>query len=381
MEEVLAKGLPGRGHTVTFLMQTNAATHEVSRQPWHAAEVWALPGRGRATPLARVLNVLAKPRQVSQAARQLPRPDVIYIRNDYQLAFWAFRQRRKTGAPVIFQYSFPSATAQTGSLAARLGAAFQTRLLKAVARRADHLLPISEWMQAELVAQGLPAARMTPFPLGVDASLDPAVLDPAGLRAELGLGSAPTAIYFGSMHPLRRLDFLLCVWSQVVARHPTARLLMVGGQPQEVATLQTQADEMGLGASVIFTGRVPRLAVPRYIAAADVGLSPIPPIPVYVVSSPTKLAETLGLGRPVVANDIPEQELLLRQSSGGLCVPYEETAFAEATLTLLADPQRARQMGAAGQTYMRRERSYQGMTEQLEALCQRLLAQRRGTAT
>lgn len=376
MEEVLAKGLPERGHRVTFLMQTNQPALDITRHDWHAAEVRALPGHGRATFWARLRNVTSKPFQVSRAARQLPQPDAIFIRNDFLLAFWAFGQRRKYGMPVIFQYSFPAATAQTASWSARLSAAVQTHLLKRVARRADQVLPISEWMKDELAALGIPMEKMTPFPLGVDAMLDSDGQDSASLRAALGLGEAPTAIYFGSLHPLRGLNFLLRVWAQVVAQRPAARLLMVGGQPEEVTTLQQQAAALGLAERVVFTGRVPRLEVPRYIAAAHVGISPIPPIPVYVVSSPTKLAETLGMARPVVANDIPEQKLLIEQSGGGVCVPYEESAFAAAIVSLLDDPLQARQMGLAGQAFIRRERSYQGMTVKLEALCEELV--RRG---
>jgi glycosyltransferase involved in cell wall biosynthesis len=376
MEEVLAKGLPGRGHRVDFLMQTDGPAREMTQHTWHAAQVWALPGRGRRTALARLGNVLAKPGQAGRAARGLPRPDILYIRNDFLLAFWAFGQRRRVGAPVVFQYSFPAATAQSAGFSSRLGAAVQFRLLRVVARRADHLLPISEWMKQDLAAKDLPAAKMTPFPLGVDASLDPERISGAAVRARLGLGDAPTAIYFGSMHPLRGLDFLLRAWAQVQAALPDARLLMVGGQPEEVEALKRQAAEMGLAQSVVFTGRVPRLDVPEYIAAAQVGVSPIPPIPVYLISSPTKLAETLGMARPAVANDIPEQRLLTEQSGGGLCVPYEEGAFATALLELLRDPERARRMGQAGYNTIRRERSYQAMTERLEALFERLVAER-----
>lgn len=381
MEEVLAKNLPGRGHRVNFLMQTDGLAREMTRHTWHAAQVWALPGRGRRTALDRIVNVLAKPGQVGRAARGLPRPDIIYIRNDFLLAFWAFRQRRKHGIPVVFQYSFPAATAQRDSLSSQLGAAVQFLLLRAVARRADHLLPISEWMKQELAAKGLPGEKMTPFPLGVDASLDPERINGAVVRARLGLGDAPTAIYFGSMHPLRGLDFLLRAWTQVQAALPAARLLMVGGQPEEVENLKRQAAELGLAQSMVFTGRVPRLDVPQYIAAAQVGLSPIPPIPVYLISSPTKLAETLGMARPVVANDIPEQRMLIELSGGGLGVPYEEGAFAAAILELLRDPERARRMGQAGYNSIRRERSYLAMTERLERLFERLLAERRTAST
>lgn len=218
MGEVLAKGLPERGHRVTVMLQSDARRGEVEKLPWHGAEAWVLPGRGRATAFARLANVVSKPLQVSRAFRELAKPDVIFIRNDFLLEFWAFGLRRRHGTPVVFQYSFPAATAARQSITARFSAAFQRVLLRAVVMRSDHVLPISEWMKAELVGWGLPGEKMTPFPLGVDGGLNLERSTGGRVRSALGLADAPTAIYFGSMHPLRGLDFLLRAWAQVAAQ-------------------------------------------------------------------------------------------------------------------------------------------------------------------
>jgi glycosyltransferase involved in cell wall biosynthesis len=76
------------------------------------------------------------------------------------------------------------------------------------------------------------------------------------------------------------------------------------------------------------------------------------------VSSPTKLVEYLALGIPSVANDIPDQKLVIEQSGAGLCVPMEAGAFAAATLQLLNDPELARQFAMRGPTYVKTHRTY-----------------------
>jgi glycosyltransferase involved in cell wall biosynthesis len=124
---------------------------------------------------------------------------------------------------------------------------------------------------------------------------------------------------------------------------------------------------------VVFTGQQPRSQIPAYIAAADVGVSPIRPIPLYAMSSPTKLVEMMGMACPVVANDILEQEALLARSGGGLCVPYEPAAFAEGVLWLLKHPDEARAMGRKGAAYVAEHRSLQVLADVIEDVYYRLL--------
>lgn len=372
IEEVLAKGFPSRGHQVSFFIQASSRNNALKQLEWHSGRVWVLPSLGRDARIARLFNFLVKPFLVLQAFKALQdrygAPDIIYIRNDFALSFLAFMIRRFKGTRVVFQYSFPSATPQNTAWGTRLNAYLQQLTLKKIIRWADYVFPISEWMKAELVKQGLAEEKMTAFPLGVDADL---VVDQTAVekvRMRLGLEGVPTAIYFGSMHPLRNLNFLLRVWAEVIHRLPQAKLIMLGGEQAQREVLIAQAKDLTLANSIIFVERVPRTHVPTYVAAADIGLSPIPPIPVYIISSPTKLVETLGVARPVVANDIPEQKQVLEESGGGICVPYAEEAFIEGILQLFNNPILAMRMGRCGYEYVRNKRSYQAMTSEMERI-------------
>ena len=104
---------------------------------------------------------------------------------------------------------------------------------------------------------------------------------------------------------------------------------------------------------------------------ADVCVSPFFPTPVLQSASPTKLVEYLALGKPVVANDHPEQRRVIEESGGGICVPYAETAFASAIVHLLQNPAQAREMGERGRLYVRTHRAYPVIADAVE---QRLLA-------
>ena len=66
----------------------------------------------------------------------------------------------------------------------------------------------------------------------------------------------------------------------------------------------------------------------------------------------------MALGLPVVANDHPEQRLVLEQSRAGECVAYDEQAFADAILRIINDPAAAAAMGARGRAYVEQHRNY-----------------------
>jgi glycosyltransferase involved in cell wall biosynthesis len=68
------------------------------------------------------------------------------------------------------------------------------------------------------------------------------------------------------------------------------------------------------------------------------------------------------LGVPVVCNDNPDQEKLIRESGAGLCVPYTSEAFAEAVLKILGnkykdDEENTRMLSSIN--YVKAQRSYE----------------------
>jgi glycosyltransferase involved in cell wall biosynthesis len=87
------------------------------------------------------------------------------------------------------------------------------------------------------------------------------------------------------------------------------------------------------------------------------------------------------MGKAVVANDHPEQRLVLEQSGAGLCVPWSEEAFASAIAELLRSPARRHELGERGRDYATRHRSYEviavAVEESLAALVATTHVQRR----
>ena len=74
----------------------------------------------------------------------------------------------------------------------------------------------------------------------------------------------------------------------------------------------------------------------------------------------------MAMGKAMVANEHPEQKVVISESKAGICVRYEEDAFAEAILHLLRNPKKTKEMGIRGRTYVSKKRNYGQLAKQVE---------------
>jgi glycosyltransferase involved in cell wall biosynthesis len=158
------------------------------------------------------------------------------------------------------------------------------------------------------------------------------------------------------------------VLARVRAQIPQAKLYLVGkGEaPEDEEFLAQEARRAGVLAAVVFVGQLPQQEALLHVQDADVCVSPFYPTPILNSTSPTKLVEYMSMGKAVVANTHPEQQLLIEESGCGYCVPYEEQAFADAIIKLLQSPELTRAMGERGRSYVVEHRGYSRIADGVE---------------
>jgi glycosyltransferase involved in cell wall biosynthesis len=151
-------------------------------------------------------------------------------------------------------------------------------------------------------------------------------------------------VYAGSFVALQALDLLLDAIPGVLSQIPNTMFLLVGGTDPEIATLQSQAARLGITAHIVLQRSLAQAAIPAYLAAADVLVSPR----VQGINSPGKLLDYLASGRPVVAtNTLVHNQLLTDKSA--ILTPPTAAGLAAGLLVALTDPSRVAEVttGAA----------------------------------
>ena len=210
------------------------------------------------------------------------------------------------------------------------------RMDKYCARRADHLICITEVIAGETErAYGVPRDRMTVVHNGVDLH---AFREAASLRDEtrdrLGLDGL-TVLYAGRLVPHKGVGDLLEAMAGLDAQ------LLVVGDGSSRADLEARARELGVRAT--FTGFVDHGEVPAHYAAADIVCYPSLYEPLGNV-----VLEAMAAGRPIVATDAGGLGEVYEPGTGALVPPGDVAALRDALSLLVEDGGARRAAGAKG---------------------------------
>jgi glycosyltransferase involved in cell wall biosynthesis len=300
--------------------------------------------------------------------------DIVQVREGVIEGLIAIYLKKIYGIPFSFQYTFLAPEADI--YAFRRGIArypiiyyirgrINQRILIWIMSKADLVLPVSEKMKMDLMKKGISQEKMMIFPMGVNTSLSPKKVSGAHIREMFKLNSSPAIIYVGTMAKSRELDFLLRVIAKVKEKKQDVKLLMVGDGDDRLR-LEELSNSLGIEDNVIFAGQILRSQVPEFISSANVGVSPIPPVPIFKVGSATKIVEYMAMGKPVIGNDIADQKEVINNSGGGVCTRYDEEEIADAIIELFGDPQKAKEMGVKGHEWVVKNRSYENMAREVE---------------
>jgi glycosyltransferase involved in cell wall biosynthesis len=127
-----------------------------------------------------------------------------------------------------------------------------------------------------------------------------AELSREAIRKELGITDRRVLVYLGALGGFYLTDEMAELLA--VAHHldgSTFSMILTQSPPERIAPALKR---LGLPAAAYLIRQVPPHEVPRYLRAADIALSFIKPSYSKLASSPTKIAEYLASGLPVLCN-------------------------------------------------------------------------------
>ncbi len=258
-------------------------------------------------------------------------------------------------------------------------AATSERYLLARAREAelsalaDHVVTLSTALRDDLVAQGVPAERISLVPNAVDSALVGRDVDsPAGARARLGLPE--DGFWVGSVSSIvdyEGFDVLVRAVALLRAEGVPVRCAIVGDGVARPG-LARLAERLGVSDAVLLPGRVPRDEAIRWHQALDAFVVPRLDTEVCRTVTPLKPIEAMALGRPVVASDLPAlAEVVAAPGTGVLAAPGDPAALAAALHGLAGDPDLVARLGAKGRRFAR-TRTWEAQAQTYRRVYERL---------
>ena len=226
-------------------------------------------------------------------------------------------------------------------------------------RRPDRTLTSSSHGVPLLTAQGVDRRSVTSLPDGVDLeAFRPEPADPA-LVERLGLVGKRTVVFLGVLTDYQGVDLLLDIAAIMAPTNPDVHVLVLGYPNEE--RYRAEAKARGLDEVMTFPGRVPYADAAQWLGVGAVAVSPKR----SVTEANGKLVNYMACGLPVVASDLPVNRELLGES--GVYAPIDDAeAFAGRISELLADPERAREIGAALRMRAETEFAWPSLAKQLE---------------
>lgn len=282
------------------------------------------------------------------------------------------------GCPFVYnvQDLYPEVPVQAGQLTNRHAIAGLARLERLMYRLAARVSVIAPSFRANLLAKGVPAAKLALIPNFVATDFIRPLPRHNALSSTHGLDEHFVVCYAGNLGYVYDLHSVLDAAAQLAA-HPDIRFLIVGDGVSK-AELEARALALGL-TNVRFLPFQPLEQLPQLRAAVDVQLSPHRP-GTTGYSLPSKIYEVMASGRPlIVAADAGSDVANLVETAGcGLSVPPGDPArLAAAILALRADPALRAAMGAAGRRHAEQRLSPEAVVQQYEDLLREVAAESR----
>ena len=254
----------------------------------------------RPTLPATLFDIVAGAWRASRIVRR-ERIGLLHARSHVGAAIGALA-KKLTGARLIFDIRgfLPEEYVDSGNWP-KDGVLF--RLTKAAERRlyqsADAFVVLTERARETLFPNGATGRPVAVIPCCVTTERIAPRSDRDAVRRELGVSDRIVYVYIGALsgyYLLRETAGFLAV-----ARENDARAYALVLTHGPAAPIVAELERHGLTASDYRVMRAEPADVPKFLGAADVALSIIRPSYARIASSPTKFAEYLAAGLPVVS--------------------------------------------------------------------------------
>lgn len=239
----------------------------------------------------------------------------------------------------------------SGSARYRVSRAVETFVF----RKADAVVVIAEGMRQELFQRGINKDSISVVPNGVDVD----GFQPCGrnqqLAERLGLNGGPVFGFIGSFYHYEGLRLLLEAFPGILAQVPDARLLLVGGGPEE----QLLKEASRRNGAVRMINNVPHNQIADYYSVMDILVYPRQKMRLTDLVTPLKPLEAMAMAKAVVASDVGGHRELIKHEVTGLLFRADDVrALIQEVVRVAADRDLREKLGKTGRKHVEDERRW-----------------------
>jgi len=238
--------------------------------------------------------------------------------------------------------------------------------------RLSHLIHAnSDAVKKFLVQQGVPERKIMTVYNGLDMSR---VMPPPSTTREqaLALFGLPDnrpliTIVANIRHEIKNHRMFIRMAQRVREAFPQAAFVLAG-EGELTEEIKAVAASAGLADDTFFIGRCDKIAELLFVSEICVLTS-------WAEGFSNSILEYMAAGRPVVATDVGgAREAIAHGESGYVVKSDDDERMAEHVLSLLKDPERAREMGNRGRERVREHFSDHAQLKNTTAMYERLLS-------
>ena len=236
-------------------------------------------------------------------------------------------------------------------------------------RFANVVIPNSKSGQDYLITRGIKQEYIKVIYNGINTQrLTPALPEIVQIKKALKLAENEKVVGISaSLYSLKDHATFLRAAQIISGTMPQVKYIILGDGPLR-SDLEQMARDLGIESRVLFAGN--QMEVGPYLSTFDIAClcSKEPE------GCSNAILEAMALGKPVVATNVGGNIELVEDGQTGILIPAQNPeVLANAIMSLLGNPEQAREMGRRGQEKINREFSLQRMVRDYETLYEEMV--------
>ncbi len=389
----LALGMKDAGHDVSVIT-TCRKKSDAGKSDYHGLTIWKIasdyPAKWRA-----YLSLYNAPviREVEKILHEA-HPDVVHASNiHFYLSYHSLKVAKRYSKAVVFTardtMSICFGKLETKRYLETLDAhvtwrdelrqakkrwnPFRRFCVRRYLRYADRIFAVSGALAEAFKQNGVPnvAAIRTGTDINTqDASEEKLVL----FQKKYKLENKKIILFSGRLSEAKGGEKTLQAFVEIVKKEPSTVLLVAGKIDEYADEMKREAEKLGIGGRLIFTGWIERDDIRVATALADIVLMPS----IYLDPFPRAVIEAMASGKPVIGTRYGgTPEIVENGVTGYIVNPLHPEEIAEKSLDLLKNPGKAKRFGEVGYERVKSQFSLQSNVQEYVAAYEALLGEQK----